>query len=102
MLKTELFENEDGKFLILPNDAIAGHLKSGRTWEPHFKEVTRLINEGDYVLDCGANFGYNSVLMGNRISNTGVLYAFEPQRIIYQQINANLILNNKYKAQKLN
>jgi FkbM family methyltransferase len=102
MLKTEIFKNEDGDFIIFPNDAIANHIKSGRLWEPHFREILKLINKGDCVIDGGANFGYNSVMIGKRLHGSGVLYAFEPQRIIYQQLNANLILNNIFNAYTIN
>jgi FkbM family methyltransferase len=98
-MNSEIFKNEDGTFIIFPNDAIAQHIKSGRLWEPHFKTViSNLIELGNTVVDCGANFGYNAVLMGKEIGSNGMLIAFEPQRIIYQQLNGNLILNNIFNA----
>jgi len=100
---SELFQNEDGNFIIFPNDAIAQHLKSGKPWEPHFKTVVQhLVKEGDTVMDCGANFGYNSVIMGKQVGPTGKLFAFEPQRIIHQQLCGNMILNNIYNASVYN
>ena len=102
-MTSEIFQNEDGKFIVFPNDAIAQHLKSGKPWEPHFKTVVQyLVKEGDTVLDCGANFGYNSVIMGKQIGPTGKLFAFEPQRIIHQQLCGNMILNNIYNANVYN
>ena len=96
---SEIFSNQDGKFIIFPNDAIAQHIKLGKQWEPHFKTVIEhFISPGDTVIDCGANFGYNAVLMGKRLNNEGLLVAFEPQRIIYQQLNGNLILNNIFNS----
>lgn len=96
---SELYENEDGKFIIFPNDAIAQHLKRNKLWEPHFKEVIKVfIEPGATAVDAGANFGYNSVLMGKQIGPHGTLVSFEPQRIIYQQLCGNLILNNIYNA----
>jgi FkbM family methyltransferase len=96
---SEIYKNEDGTFIIFPNDAIAQHIKSGKQWEPHFKEViSKLITPGDVVIDAGANFGYNGVLMGKQTGPNGTLISFEPQRIIYQQMNGNLILNGIYNA----
>jgi len=96
---SEIFSNPDGNFIIFPNDAIAQHIKQDKPWEPHFKTVIEhFISPGDIVLDCGANFGYNAVLMGKRLNNQGLLIAFEPQRIIYQQLNGNLILNNIFNT----
>lgn len=96
---SEIYENRDGKFIVFPNDAIAQHLKQNKLWEPHFKEVIKVfVKPGATVVDAGANFGYNSVLMGNQIGPDGTLVSFEPQRIIYQQLCGNLILNNIYNA----
>jgi FkbM family methyltransferase len=99
-MTSEIFKNQDGEFIIFPNDAIAQHIKSGKSWEPHFKSVIEyFISPGDIVIDCGANFGYNAVLMGKALNNKGLLVAFEPQRIIHQQLNGNLILNNIFNSQ---
>ena len=96
---TEIFTNEDGTFIIFPNDAIAQHIKKGQKWEDHFsKVVSEFIKPGDTVLDCGANFGYNSVVMGKKLQNQGLLVAFEPQRLVHQQLNGNLILNNIFNS----
>lgn len=103
-MKSEIFENEDGKFIIFPNDAIAQHLKTGKLWEPHFKKVINALVPLDntVVLDCGANFGYNTVVLAKNLKTTCQIYCFEPQRIIFQQLAGNLILNNIYNAQAIN
>lgn len=96
---SEIFKNEDGTFIIFPNDAIAQHIKSGKLWEKHFRDVINVfISPGDVVVDAGANFGYNAILMGKQISPNGLLATFEPQRIIHQQLSGNLILNNIFNA----
>lgn len=96
---SEIISVGDLKFILFPNDAITQHIKSGREWEPHFNTIVNLfINSGDYVIDCGANFGYNSVLMGKKIGVEGRIYSIEPQSIIYQQLNGNLILNNIFNS----
>ena len=96
---SEIISVRDLNFILFPNDAITQHIKSGREWEPHFSLVVNyFINDGDYVIDCGANFGYNSILMGKKIGNDGRMYSVEPQNIICQQLNGNLILNNVFNA----
>ena len=98
-MTSEIFKNEDGNFIVFPNDAIAQHIKSGKLWEKHFRDtIDVFLEKGHTVVDIGANFGYNSVLMGRKIGPGGILIAFEPQRIIYQQLNGNLILNNIFNA----
>lgn len=74
MKKLNIFtlENQDGRFILLHNDAIAQTLERGNRWEPHFVElVSKLINKNDIVMDCGANFGYNTIVMANILQNTG-------------------------------
>jgi FkbM family methyltransferase len=96
---SEIINVKNFKFIVFPNDAITNHIKSGRDWEPHFEIlITNLIKKGDCVIDCGANFGYNSVLMGSIIGNSGKLISIEPQNLIYQQLNGNLILNNIFNS----
>jgi FkbM family methyltransferase len=96
---SEIYKNEDGTFIIFPNDAIAQHIKAGKLWEKHFRDVINVfVSSGDVVADIGANFGYNAILMGKQIGPKGMLVAFEPQRIVYQQLNGNLILNNIFNA----
>jgi FkbM family methyltransferase len=95
----EIIGVNDLKFIVFPNDAITQHIKSGRKWEPHFEIlIDILIKNGDYVMDCGANFGYNSVLMAKKIGLEGKIFSFEPQNIIFQQLNGNLILNNIFNS----
>jgi FkbM family methyltransferase len=87
------YENGDGKFLLYPNDAISMHLMRGDAWEPHFKTiVSSLLPKNLLAIDCGANFGYNSVIMG-RMMTEGKLVCFEPQKTIYEQLIKNLLLN---------
>jgi FkbM family methyltransferase len=105
-MKNVIIEHNDGKFLLFPQDTVSkiliSGLISGKSNEPHFKEIVKLIHEFDVVMDGGGNLGYNSVLMGKRLGTKGKLLTFEPQRIIFQQLNANLILNNIYNAYTYN
>lgn len=103
-MRSQIIENYDGIFITFPNDAITQHItKNKKRWEPHFESVVKeFITPKDTVIDCGANFGYNSVIMGRALNNEGLLIAFEPQRIIYQQLNGNLILNNIYNCVSYN
>lgn len=97
---SEIISVDNLKFIVFPNDAITQHIKRESSWEPHFKIISdEFITEGDIVIDCGANFGYNSVIMGKKIGNNGKLISIEPQNICYQQLNGNLILNNIFNAQ---
>lgn len=88
------YENIDGKFLLYQNDAISMHLMRGDLWEPHFKTIVSYIMPRNLnVLDCGANFGYNSVVMGKLLNSDSKLICFEPQRKIWEQLKLNLNKN---------
>lgn len=83
-------------------DYIGQHILRDGVWEPHFDEVIKLIGDGSCVVDIGANFGYNSVLMAKKTGPNGKLYAFEPQRLMFQQLNANIVLNDIQNAYTYN
>lgn len=53
----------------------------------------QIIKPGDIVLDIGANIGAFTVPLANKVGNFGRVYAIEPQRIIFQRLNANIALN---------
>jgi FkbM family methyltransferase len=54
----------------------------------------KIVRTGDIVLDVGANIGAFTVPLAKRVGMSGRVYAFEPQRIINQRLNANVALNN--------
>ena len=59
-------ENKDGRFLILENDGIGGHLKRGDRWEPHFTKIVRgLVEPGTVAVDAGANMVKELKILGN-------------------------------------
>lgn len=61
--------------------------------EPHFKIITGLmLQESNNCLDLGANFGSHSLVMSN-ICKTGLIYAFEPQSVVFQCLTLNVHLN---------
>jgi FkbM family methyltransferase len=51
------------------------------------------IKPGDVVVDVGANIGTHTVFFAQRTGAAGQVYAFEPQRIVFQNLCANLALN---------
>ena len=54
----------------------------------------RIIQPGSVVLDIGANIGAHSVALARIVGPGGVVHAFEPQRILFQTLCANLALNS--------
>lgn len=98
-----IIEAKRGKFLILPNDALGQALINKGDFEPHFYNVAKnVIKEGDICLDCGANLGYHTVTMAKLVGKTGKVIAFEPLRVIYQQLSGNVFMNGLRNVITLN
>ena len=52
-----------------------------------------LIKPGDNIIEAGANIGSHTLHMAKTIGAEGHIYAYEPQRIVFQTLCANLALN---------
>lgn len=94
MIKTSIAENQDGKFIVIDNDTLGQHITRGERWEEHFTRwVAALVKPGDVAVDIGANIGYNAIILGRAVGDSGVVIAFEPLRITFQQLCGNVVLN---------
>ena len=67
--------------------------------EPEFSQgearlFDLLVHPGDTVVEVGANIGSHSVHLAQLCGDTGRLYAFEPQRLVFQILCGNMALNN--------
>ena len=85
------------KYALFPNDnAVTSSLIDGWVYEVYmfqFISCNMLELEGTTIVDAGANNGHFAVEFAHYVSNSGKVYCFEPQRIIYQQLCANVFLN---------
>lgn len=81
-----------GRFLYNPVDTYIGRSLDlyGEFSEGEAELFAQLIQPGDAVVEVGANLGALTVPLA-RIA--GLVVAFEPQRIIHQQLCANVALN---------
>lgn len=50
--------------------------------------------EGDIVVEVGANIGAHTVAFSRMVGAGGRVHAFEPQRVVFQTLCANLALNS--------
>lgn len=55
---------------------------------------TQIIKEGDVLVEAGANIGAHTVHLAQLVGETGRVYAFEPQRLVFQTLCGNLALNS--------
>lgn len=53
----------------------------------------RIVRKGEIVVEVGANIGAHTVDLANMVGPTGQIYAFEPQRIVFQTLCANIAIN---------
>lgn len=89
-----LTEAKQGNFIVFQNDAFHTILTTKKDYEPHFYNVAKnVVKQGDICIDCGANMGYHTVTLAKLVGPNGNVLAFEPLRIIYQQLNGNIFIN---------
>lgn len=53
----------------------------------------QLVRRGSVVVEVGANIGAHTVLLSRLAGPEGAVLAFEPQRVVFQTLCANLALN---------
>lgn len=59
-------------------------------YEPFISDVvSRLIREGDTCVDAGANFGWYTTLMAERVGNDGAVHSFEPIPATFAELRTN-------------
>ncbi len=84
-----------GYFLYNKNDLFIGRSleRYGEWCEPGLDILLQCVARGGTVLDVGANIGTHTVALAKKVGPNGRVIAFEPQRMIYQNLCANVSLN---------
>jgi FkbM family methyltransferase len=84
-----------GQFLYNPNDLYVGRALElyGEAHEIELQLLRQLCGPGSIVFDVGANIGDHTVPLAQHVGDEGFVYAFEPQRIVFQILCANVALN---------
>ena len=84
-----------GHFIYNKFDSFIGRSLDlyGEWCEGEVELLSRLISAGSVVVDIGANIGSHTVPLAKRVAPGGQIIAFEPQRIIFQQLCANIAVN---------
>lgn len=84
-----------GPMLVNRNDQYIGQslMLYGEFSEGEARMFRQLVGEGDLVVEAGANIGAHTVMLSRLVGLNGSVVAFEPQRIVFQTLCANLALN---------
>jgi len=99
-----LVEGRHGRFLANPQDIYIGRalVEYGEFSELEVKMLLQLLPRGGVAVEAGANMGAITVPMAKKAGSGGLVYAFEPQPLIFQQLCANLALNDLVNVQAFN
>jgi FkbM family methyltransferase len=54
----------------------------------------QVVQPGQVVIEVGANIGAHTVFLAKQVGTSGVVVAFEPQRLVFQTLCANVSLNS--------
>lgn len=97
----KLVEARHGRFLANPADLYLGRsmIAYGEFSEGECILLRRILRPGAIAVEAGANMGAMTIPMARRIGESGMIYAFEPQLAVFQQLCANLALNDLMNVQ---
>ena len=85
-----------GPMLFNKNDSYVGksYQNYGEWKEGEVLLFKQIIHDGQVILDVGANIGQHTLFFSQAVGTTGKVYAFEPQRLFFQTLCANVALHS--------
>lgn len=85
-----------GRMLFNVNDVYIGRSLDlyGEFSEGEVELFRQIVKPGHIVLDLGANIGVHTVPLARLTGPQGAVLAFEPQRLVFQTLCANVALNS--------
>ena len=97
-------ECRHGTFAYLTRDQFVGGSldQFGEFSEGEVAVLRSALGPGGVAVDVGANIGALTVPMADLVGPSGMVVAFEPQRVVFQLLCANLALNGIRNVQALN
>ena len=90
-----------GRMLFNRNDVYIGRSLDvyGEFSEGEVELFRQIVEEGSFVVEVGANIGVHTLFFARQVGLTGVVVAFEPQRIVFQTLCANMAINSVTNVQ---
>ena len=81
-------------YLDLRDTSVAAHIALGDAWEPHVAAVLAdLARPTDSFVDVGANFGYHTLMLADRLSGDRPFRLFEPNPVVRDVLRRTLLAN---------
>lgn len=92
----DLVKGRHGWFLFNRNDRFIGKSLQvyGEYCEGESQLFSQILKPDDIAIEAGANIGTHTVSMAKTVGPTGRIIAFEPQRVVFQTLCANIALNS--------
>jgi len=85
-------------FLFDQRDVVSDVIRETGSWNPHVidavDKILTKMNDSGKVLDIGAGMGSFSIPLATKHDKKFSFVVFEPQRILFLQLAANVLLNN--------
>ena len=101
LLETKIFGKY--RFYYLANDKYIGQRIALEKYEPYETQlILRQTKIGDVVVDVGANIGYYTILLADKVGKAGKVYAFEPDKISFEILKKNIKVNNLKNVMAVN
>lgn len=90
-----------GKMLFNRNDRYVGKSLNlyGEYSEAEIDLFRQVVKPGSLVVEVGANLGTHTLFFARQVGLDGAVVAFEPQRVVFQSLCANMALNSVTNVQ---
>lgn len=101
MTATAIKDCRHGKMLYLRRDLYVGRSLDiyGEFSELEAKIFEQMVGPNHVVIEVGANIGAHTVHLAKLVGPQGSVIAFEPQRVIFQMLCANVAMNELFNVQ---
>ena len=85
-----------GYIIYNKNDIYIGAAieKYGEYSEAEISLFQQILKPGNMVVEVGANIGTHTLALSQIVGDTGRVYAYEPQRIVFQTLCGNMAINS--------
>lgn len=97
---TKIKECRHGRMMYLLTDKYIGASLDfyGEYCESEAEVFAQLLSPGETAVEVGANIGAHTVYLSQLVGPAGRVYAFEPQRVVFQLLCTNIALNEAFNV----